>query len=301
LKTRWGDYDNDGLLDLFVSSYGQHSALYHNNGDGTFTRMTSSGISRPLVKSTGGAWADYDNDGFLDLFVANDSGTKSFLYHNNGDGTFTSVTNGIVVNDPGNAQGAAWGDYNNDGFPDLFVPNIRTFKNSLYRNDGNSNAWLTVKLEGRVSNRAAIGSHVRVRATIHGRPMWQLCEISGGGSLGSQNDLRAQFGLGDATNVDLVRIEWPSGIVQEAANVSPKQFLIMTEPSALKADFHPANTECRLSLRGGKGLIYSMETCTDLTHWIPLASLTNETGTVTWQQLMGDPVRFFRAKELPPR
>jgi hypothetical protein len=83
-----------------------------------------------------------------------------------------------------------------------------------------------------MSNRAAIGAKVRVKVNIGGKVMWQLREISGGGGLGSQNDLRAAFGLGDATNVDCVRIEWPSGIVQELFNLAPKQFLTVIEPSA---------------------------------------------------------------------
>jgi hypothetical protein len=105
----------------------------------------------------------------------------------------------------------AWGDYDNDGFPDLLVPNVFTYNNFLYHNNGNSNAWLMLKLEGRISNRAAIGAKVRLRATIQGRELWQLRELSGGGSLGSQNDLRAGFGLGDATNAEVLRLEWPSG------------------------------------------------------------------------------------------
>jgi FG-GAP-like repeat/ASPIC and UnbV/Bacterial TSP3 repeat len=225
----WGDYDNDGLLDLFVTSYGHHSALYHNNGNGIFVRMTNNAVARATAKSTGGAWADYDNDGFLDLFVANDGSTKSFLYHNNGDGTFTAVTNGPIVQDLGTAQGAAWGDYNNDGFPDLFVPNVRSVNNALYRNNGNSNNWLGIRLTGRRSNRAALGAKVRVGATIGGIARWQMRETSGGGSLGSQDDLRARFGLGDATQADLVRIEWPSGIVQEFHDVPARHFLAVTE------------------------------------------------------------------------
>jgi hypothetical protein len=230
--TSWGDYDNDGWLDLFVSSYGGHCALFHNDGQGGFTRMTSGPIYERVAKSTGGAWADYDNDGWLDLFVANDSGANSSLYHNNGDGTFTAVTNGAIVNTPGTSQGACWGDFDNDGFPDLLVPNRSTFNNYLYHNEGSSNAWVSFKLEGRVSNRAAIGAKVRLRAIIGGRTVWQLREVSGGGSLGSQNDLRAAFGLGDATNADLVRVEWPSGIRQEFQNVAPRQFLSLVEPEA---------------------------------------------------------------------
>src|SRR6185369_14226742 len=146
------------------------------------------------------------------------------------NGGFTSVAG--AVTEFGTGQGAAWGDYDNDGFPDLLVPNIFTYNNFLYHNNGNSNAWLTLKLEGRLSNRAAIGAKVRMKATIQGREVWQLREISGGGSLGSQNDLRAGFGLGDATNVDRVRVEWPSGLVQELTDLAPKQFVTVIEPGA---------------------------------------------------------------------
>jgi hypothetical protein len=96
-----------------------------------------------------------------------------------------------VATDIADAISGAWADYDNDGFPDLFVTELNSFNNRLYRNNGNSNAWLTLKLEGRLSNRAAIGAKVRVKATIYGRTFWQLREISGGGGLGSQNDLRA--------------------------------------------------------------------------------------------------------------
>jgi hypothetical protein len=82
------------------------------------------------------AWGDYDGDGNLDLFVANASGLNNFLYHNNGDGTFTKITSGSVVNDGGNSTGCAWGDYDNDGHLDLFVANA--FESSfLYHNNGN--------------------------------------------------------------------------------------------------------------------------------------------------------------------
>jgi hypothetical protein len=225
----WGDYDNDGFLDLFISHLQSPNSLYRNNGDGTFTLLTNSVIYQMAGPSSGGAWADYDNDGWLDLFVANYRG-NSFLFHNDGNGGFTSVV-GSAINEFGTGQGAAWGDYDNDGFPDLLVPNIFTYNNFLYHNNGNSNAWLTLKLEGRMSNRAAIGAKVRMKATIQGREIWQLREISGGGSLGSQNDLRASFGLGDATKADVVRIEWPSELTEEMQNVLGKQFLTLVEPN----------------------------------------------------------------------
>src|SRR4051794_16931699 len=191
--TSWGDYDNDGYLDLFVANPNLRNFLYHNNGDGTFQKITNGAIVNDIGNGHGCAWADYDNDGFLDLFVANRLGSN-FLYHNNGDGTFARVTSGVVPEDVADAISGAWADYDNDGFPDLFVTELNSFNNRLYRNNGNSNAWLTLKLQGRLSNRSAIGAKVRVKASIGGQTVWQLREISGGGGLGSQNDLRAAFG-----------------------------------------------------------------------------------------------------------
>lgn len=228
--TSWGDYDNDGYPDLFVGNPNSKNYLYHNNGDGTFTKITN-GIVANDTGGLGCGWADFDNDGYLDLFVANRFGPNN-LYHNNGDGTFTRLTNSITATEPGVTFGVAWGDCNNDGFPDLFLAKAQNGVNALFLNNGNSNQWIVIQAEGRISNRAAIGAKVRVKANIGGKIMWQLREISGGGGLGSQNDLRAAFGLGDATNVDCVRIEWPSGITQEFTNLAPKQFLTIVEPTA---------------------------------------------------------------------
>lgn len=163
------DYDNDGKLDLFVTRYldwnfktnrycgenppgyraychpdnydGVTNIVYHNNGDGTFADVSEkSGIANPHGKSLGVAFADYDRDGYTDIFVANDS-VQCFLYHNNHDGTFTEVglLAGIGYNEDGKAfagMGADFSDYDNDGLPDVVVTDLSNERYMLFRNNG---------------------------------------------------------------------------------------------------------------------------------------------------------------------
>ena len=154
-----GDYDNDGFKDLYVTNFGSNR-LYRNNGDGTFIDVTERAGVGDKRWGTSAAFADYDNDGDLDLFVANYvafqlennlvcyrrdrrdycapsdfAGTPDVLYRNNGDGTFREVTREAGMFHPnGKGYGAVWGDYNNDGYPDLFVANDLT-PDMLYRNN----------------------------------------------------------------------------------------------------------------------------------------------------------------------
>ena len=130
----WGDYDNDGWVDLFAVNDAGNNALYRNNRNGTFTRVTTGSPVRDGGASTSCAWGDYDGDGWLDLIVVNRSGQKNFLYRNNRDGTFAKITSGAVVTDVGDSYGVAWADYDNDGDFDLLVTNFDG-ANFLYRND----------------------------------------------------------------------------------------------------------------------------------------------------------------------
>ncbi len=135
----WADYDNDGFLDLFVATYWEtaFNKLYHNNGDGTFSEVTNSPIVNEAAKTITGVWGDYDNDGLVDLFVVNMHDNHNSLYHNLGNGNFQKITSGAIVSDGGCSVGANWGDYNNDGYLDLFVANASNEANFLYQNNGN--------------------------------------------------------------------------------------------------------------------------------------------------------------------
>ena len=299
----WGDYNNDGFLDLFVSNGGDVTPsvnfLYQNTGTGTFTRATSGAIATDLGYADGCAWGDYDNDGFLDVFVCRYIGNNS-LYRNNGDGTFSKITTGSPVNEGGDAIASVWGDYDNDGFLDLFVTRGSTstasdFTNILYHNDGNTNQWLKIKCVGGPSNRAAIGAKVRVQArTSSGGLTWQMREISGGHGIG-QNSLIAHFGLGAATNAQTVRIEWPSGIVQVMTNVAAKQFLTVIEPPLLQAG--RTNGSFQISLTGSLGLSYGIEASTNFAGWILVGCVTNTARTVRFADpgATNHPQRFYRA------
>jgi len=307
----WGDYDNDGLLDLFVVNRTltgplQRNVLYRNKGGGMFEKITTGDIVNDVGVFNSCAWIDYDNDGYLDLFVTNE-GLKNRLYHNNGDGTFTSVTQGNIVTDIANSTGCAWGDYDNDGFLYLVVANggiTAPQRNFLYHNNGNSNHWIKVRCVGTVSNRSAIGAIVRANAVIDGAVRRQMRQISGGDGWLSQNSLDVSIGFGTATNIDLLRIEWPSGIVQEFQNVAVDQTLVIEEPSRIQSSSHVGGGFEIVLKGGGRDALgqprrYDIETSPDLVRWLVLTNVvvTNADGTATLRDSSPGPTnRFYRAR-----
>ncbi len=292
----WGDYNNDGQPDLGVGGFG-HNLLFQNLGGGDFSKQTNGPLALDAQNSEIVQWIDYDNDGFLDLFSANDGNQNNALYHNNGDGTFNRVTSGSLVNDGGNSAGCAWADYDNDGFLDLFVANWQGSKpNFLYRNNGNTNHWLKVRCVGAASNRDGIGAKVRVKATIRGKSMWQLREISGGTGFG-QTSLLAHFGLGDAARIEVLRIEWPSGVIQQTNDVGINQSLTMIEPGQIgkaRANGHQMD----MIITGLPNSNYAIEISPDLLHWQRLTNLTssNRTSVFSTQIEAGELMRFYRAR-----
>lgn len=134
----WGDFDNDGHLDLYLGNRDEPNILYHNNGDGTFTDISASAGVNSGHRTRAVLWGDVDRDGYIDLYVAN-LAAPNYLYHNNGDGTFTDITAAANAQDFGIAMGSLFFDYDNDGDLDLYLTHDANQPNILYRNDGTGN------------------------------------------------------------------------------------------------------------------------------------------------------------------
>ena len=306
----FGDFDNDGFLDLLRVRAFDTATLFRNDGNGSLVPIDDAAIATPdgdNRRAVGCAWADFDNDGWLDFFIPHSSqydkrgaDNNDGLYHNNGDGTFTRVNRGSYSFEGQNNDGAAWGDFNDDGFPDLFVANLEG-RSGLYLNNGNTNHWLAINLVPTVSNRSAIGTKVRVKATIRGQTFWQLRQVSGGEGWTSQNDPRPHFGLGDAAVAEAVRIEWPSGQVTELKNVAARQFLTVTEPGGRpRLGISREGVGTRVTLTSTPHTRYSLEASPDFGIWTPVGTLeTDDTGSGAFQSATAGPARFFRARVLP--
>ena len=241
MSSSWGDYDNDGDLDVFLANDQGNDGLFRNEGQFNFTKITSDTVSNCGGNSFSSAWSDIDNDGDLDLFVTNSFGTTTlwpnFLFLNNGNGSFTRVGNTAPATDLDWSYGCAFGDYDNDGFEDLAVATCRYNSvdrpDLLYHNDGNSNNWITIKLVGTITNKSAIGTKIRVKANINGNPVWQMRELSAQTSYCGQNDLRPHFGLGNATNIDSIKLEWLNGTVEYYTNITKNQFITIVQGNGI--------------------------------------------------------------------
>jgi hypothetical protein len=227
VSAAWGDYDRDGDLDLFLANNSGSDKLFANNGDGTFSDATGTAQVGDTGSAHVGSWADFDNDGDLDLYVTKINGALALHYINDGNGVFAEAGATLGTGSGRNTRGHAWGDFDNDGDLDLFVGVTGASSPShLFKNFSNiSNHWLHVRLVGTQSNRSGIGA--TVRATTGGQARRR--DVEGGSGPWSHSSLPVEFGLGAATSVDQLTIEWPSGIVQTLSNVAVDQMLTITE------------------------------------------------------------------------
>jgi len=246
----WGDINNDGFMDLLVgnqvgSDHPGNNKLYLNNGDGTFTDISESSGTSENVRTRCVSMADYDNDGFLDLYTVNfgSVGPSNRLYHNNGDLTFTDVAAGTVVEAQVNGDSASWADFDNDGWIDLYsvggslsAPGVG--HNRLSRNaNHNGNHWIEFELCGTTSNRSAIGARVLIsHRNANDEVVNQMREVQSGNGYNSQHMFRCHFGMGTSEIIDEVTILWPSGIVQTTTNLQVDQIIRIVESDIFAID-----------------------------------------------------------------
>jgi hypothetical protein len=262
------DYDCDGWLDIFKTHFQDDTcALYHNNGDGTFTDVTfisGLGVNTQYV-NWGACFTDYDNDGWPDIIHATghvypeiekynlDTNFLSprLVYKNLRNGKFKDVSKdmGPGINANWSSRGLATGDYDNDGDVDILILNMND-RPSLLRNDGgNKNNWIKIKLIGTQCNRTAVGTRVRVVTGKHA----QIDEVHCGMGVMSQGDLRLHFGVEQATKIDLIEVMWPRvgpdaknqgsenensqeakyGLIERFTNVEVNQILTIQEGAGI--------------------------------------------------------------------
>lgn len=251
----FGDFNHDGMLDIIDTTFAdQPKTLYRNLGQRGFEDVSRTAqISQPSFQDV--AWGtglvDFDNDGWLDIFIANghvypqvDTITDGaryrqplFLHLNKHDGTFEDGTaaSGLADLPMSSRRGVAFGDIWNDGAMDVLILNVGEPPTLLRNHLNNGNHWVEFKLQGTKSNRAAVGA----RVTVHSGQLSQFNEVRGGGSYLSQNDLRLHFGLGANAKIDSVEIAWPSGLLEHLDGPAVDQIYTIEEGKGVQAQKTP--------------------------------------------------------------
>jgi hypothetical protein len=254
------DYDNDGWDDLFVCGYrindvgdvcadylglptnAERPRLYHNDHDGTFSDVTvQTGLSHVLL-AMGANFGDLDNDGFLDFYLGTgnpdlETIIPNRMFRNDGGKRFQDVTSSGGFGNLQKGHGVSFGDINNDGNQDVYenmggAVSGDVYHNVLYLNPGHSNHWVTLKLEGIESNRAAIGARIRVVVQSASGEHGYYKTVGTGGSFGA-SPLRQEIGLGQAQAITRVEIFWPrTGKTQVLTGLQMDRFYKVKENQA---------------------------------------------------------------------
>lgn len=255
--TWFWDYNNDGWLDIFVSGYFANAAdvaneylgnatnatlprLYKNNGDGTFDDVTRQVHLDRVLYSMGSNYGDLDNDGYPDFYVG--TGDPDFralmpsrMFRNDAGRTFQEVTESGGFGNIQKGHGVSFADLDHDGDQDIFMVmggalKGDTYLNLLFENPGNKNHWLTLDLEGKITNKSAIGARIKIvveNEIGEHREIYKV--VSTGGSFGSSS-LRQEIGLGDAKLIRSVTITWPvTGNTQVFSNMELDKYYKITE------------------------------------------------------------------------
>ena len=235
-----GDFDNDGFLDIVITNFqDQVNSIYQNAKNGFFNDVSfATGIGEKSLPylAWGVDFVDFDNDGWLDLFVANGHlddniveidpvGTYkqvNQIFWNNGNITFKGEK---IALPPKVSRGTAFGDIDNDGDVDIVVANLKDTPTVLRNEGGNAGNWLRIKLVGTHCARDAIGA----RVTVVAGKLTQIREVKSGSGYLSQNDMRLHFGLGDVKQVDSVTVRWVCGYVETFKDIGTKQVLVIEE------------------------------------------------------------------------
>jgi len=263
----WGDIDNDGDLDAYLPNADQANRLIRNDlvenkGVAGFTDITLASGTGDFGGVRGCTMGDYDNDGYLDIYVNNggpsdvlfndkrpeidpfltqfyvaDTPAYNVLFRNNGDRTFTNVTKGSGAEVYGEGRGVATGDYDDDGHLDLYVTNLHTPGDKPLEQEGvllrnttvGDNNWIKIELRGTKSNRSGVGARVKCISPS----FTQMREIASATGYNSADDPRAHFGLGKDTKATSIEVTWPKPhkSVQRISNVDVNKIFVCTEGS----------------------------------------------------------------------
>ena len=231
-----GDYDNDGLPDLYLGNYSSPGCiLLANDGDGTFTDVTAAAGVYGHDDTRTVAFTDYNNDGWLDIFVSHHDFYlySNIMWRNNGDGTFSDVGSQLQLSGEfmGDYFGTAWGDYNLDGDIDLFAVG-HIDKYVLFRNDQSETVpanYLVLELEGTISSRDAVGARVSADTGDMTITRW----AGGGEGYHDFHSFPVELGLHDSPTIESLEITWPSGLVETYTDIAADQYVYAIEGDSL--------------------------------------------------------------------